>query len=61
MTDFLAAEDRALLERNGLGSFDALWTLPLDPVDEPNSVFLLGLEGQGFCLKHQRRGLKEKC
>ncbi|MBL3945526.1 lipopolysaccharide kinase, partial [Bacteroides thetaiotaomicron] len=26
MSDFLAAEDRALLERNGLATFEALWT-----------------------------------
>ena len=52
MSDFLAAEDRALLERNGLGTFDALWAKQLDAVDEPNtsrggwsSVFRLELEG----------------
>ena len=27
MSDFLAAEDRALLERHGLATFDALWAL----------------------------------
>ncbi|MDB5996918.1 MAG: lipopolysaccharide kinase [Pseudomonas sp.] len=60
MTDFLAAEDRALLERHGLGTFDALWACQLDAVDEPNtgrggwsSVFRLDLEGQGFYLKRQ--------
>ncbi|MBV6824334.1 lipopolysaccharide kinase InaA family protein [Pseudomonas sp. PD9R] len=60
MTDFLAAEDRALLERHGLGTFDALWTRQLDAVDEPNavrggwsSVFRLDLEGHGFYLKRQ--------
>ncbi|MGH8392289.1 MAG: lipopolysaccharide kinase InaA family protein, partial [Pseudomonas sp.] len=37
MSDFLAAEDRALLERNGLGTFDALWAKQLDAVDEPNT------------------------
>ena len=37
MTDFLAAEERALLERHGLGSFDALWAKQLDAVDEPNT------------------------
>ncbi|KAB0553642.1 lipopolysaccharide kinase, partial [Pseudomonas palleroniana] len=26
MTDFLAAEDQALLQRHGLDSFEALWT-----------------------------------
>lgn len=60
MNDFLAAEDRALLERHGLGSFDALWAKQLDAVDEPNtlhggwsSVFRLDLEGQGFYVKRQ--------
>lgn len=37
MSDFLAAEDRALLERNGLADFDALWARQLDAVDEPNT------------------------
>lgn len=60
MSDFLAAEDRALLERNGLASFDALWAKQLDAVDEPNtsrggwsSVFRLELEGKGYYLKRQ--------
>lgn len=60
MTDFLAAEDRALLERHGLGTFDALWAKQLEAVDEPNtlrggwsSVFRLDLEGHGFYLKRQ--------
>ncbi|AXA56014.1 lipopolysaccharide kinase InaA family protein [Pseudomonas thivervalensis] len=60
MTDFLAAEDRALLQRHGLDSFEALWTRQLDAVDEPNtsgdgwsSVFRLELEGQGYYLKRQ--------
>ena len=60
MNDFLATEDRALLERNGLADFDALWARQLDAVDEPNtsrggwsSVFRLELEGRGFYLKRQ--------
>ncbi|MEO8493150.1 lipopolysaccharide kinase InaA family protein [Pseudomonas sp.] len=60
MSDFLAAEDRALLERHGLSTFDALWARQLDAVDEPNtseggwsSVFRLELEGQGYYLKRQ--------
>ncbi|MDR9752113.1 lipopolysaccharide kinase InaA family protein [Pseudomonas sp. SZMC_28357] len=60
MTDFLAAEDRALLERHGLGTFDALWAKQLDAVDEPNtsgdgwsSVFRLELDGHGYYLKRQ--------
>ncbi|MCB2254808.1 lipopolysaccharide kinase InaA family protein [Pseudomonas chlororaphis] len=60
MTDFLADQDRALLERHGLDSFDALWAKQLDAVDEPNtdgggwsSVFRLDLEGHGYYLKRQ--------
>ncbi|AMB87429.1 lipopolysaccharide kinase [Pseudomonas agarici] len=60
MSDFLAATDRALLERNGLGDFDALWAIELDAVDEPNTsgggwsrVFRLELEGQRYYLKRQ--------
>jgi len=60
MTDFLAAEDRALLECHGLGTFDALWAKQLDAVDEPNtsgdgwsSVFRLELDGHGYYLKRQ--------
>ena len=60
MTDFVADADRALLERNGLADFDALWNLQLDAVDEPNtrrggwsSVFRMDLDGQGFYLKRQ--------
>ncbi|SDN51795.1 Lipopolysaccharide kinase (Kdo/WaaP) family protein [Pseudomonas arsenicoxydans] len=60
MTDFLAAEDRVLLEHHGLGTFDELWAKQLDAVDEPNtvsdgwsSVFRLDLEGQGYYLKRQ--------
>ena len=33
MSDFIAAEDRALLERHGLADFDALWALQLEAVD----------------------------
>ena len=60
MTDFLADADRAVLERNGLADFDALWAAQLDAVDEPNtsgdgwsSVFRMDLDGQGFYLKRQ--------
>jgi len=60
MTDFIAPEDRPLLERHNLANFDALWHLQLDAVDEPNtgrggwsSVFRLELEGRGFYLKRQ--------
>ena len=60
MTDFMADADRALLERNGLADFDALWAVQLEAVDEPNtsgggwsSVFRMDLEGRGFYLKRQ--------
>lgn len=60
MSDFLEAEDRALLERNGLATFDALWAKQLEAVDEPNtsrggwsSVFRLELDGHGYYLKRQ--------
>lgn len=64
MKDYIAAGDAALLERNGLAGFDALWSLQLQAVDEPNverggwsSVFRLELEGAGFYLKRQSNHL----
>ncbi|WPC05623.1 lipopolysaccharide kinase InaA family protein [Pseudomonas benzenivorans] len=64
MTDFIAAEDRARLERHGLADFDALWTLQLDAVDEPNterggwsSVYRLELDDAAFYLKRQSNHL----
>ena len=60
MTDFIAAQDRALLEQYGLASFDALWALQLEAVDEPNterggwsSVYRLDLGEAAFYLKRQ--------
>lgn len=60
MKDFIAAEDRALLERHGLASYDALWTVQLEAVDEPNterggwsSVYRLDLGDMAFYLKRQ--------
>lgn len=60
MKDFIAAQDRALLERHGLASFDALWALQLEAVDEPNterggwsSVYRLDLGDAAFYLKRQ--------
>jgi hypothetical protein len=60
MTDFIAAEDRALLEQHGLADFEALWALKLDAVDEPNtgrggwsSVYRLELGERAFYLKRQ--------
>lgn len=62
---FIAVNARALLEQHGLTSFDALWDLQLDAVDDPNltrggwsSVYKLTLtDAQGkphnFFLKRQ--------
>lgn len=62
---FIAVNARALLEQHGLTSFDALWNLQLDAVDDPNikrggwsSVYKLTLaDEQGkqhnFFLKRQ--------
>ncbi|MBU1285718.1 MAG: lipopolysaccharide kinase InaA family protein [Gammaproteobacteria bacterium] len=64
MSDFIAAQDRALLERHGLTSFDALWALKLEAVDEPNterggwsSVYRLDLGEAAFYLKRQSNHL----
>ena len=64
MSDFIAAQDRALLERHGLTSFEALWTLQLEAVDEPNterggwsSVYRLDLGEAAFYLKRQSNHL----
>lgn len=64
MSDFVAAADRAVLEREGLASFEALWALQLEAVDEPNterggwsSVYRLELGGAAFYLKRQSNHL----
>jgi len=64
MSDFIAAQDRALLERHGLTHFDALWALKLEAVDEPNterggwsSVYRLDLGETAFYLKRQSNHL----
>jgi len=64
MTDFIAEADRALLNSKGLADFDALWSLQLQPVDEPNverggwsSVFRLELNEASFYLKRQSNHL----
>ncbi|MBV2133577.1 lipopolysaccharide kinase InaA family protein [Pseudomonas sp. MAP12] len=64
MSDFIAAEDRARLERHGLADYDALWALELPAVDEPNterggwsSVCRLELDGAAYYLKRQRNHL----
>ncbi|WP_161864659.1 lipopolysaccharide kinase InaA family protein [Pseudomonas yangonensis] len=61
MKDFIGADDQALLERHGLASFEALWSLELHAVDEPNkaprggwsSVYRLDLDGRVYYLKRQ--------
>ena len=60
MKDFIADQDRALLERRGLASFDALWSLELAAVDAPNterggwsSVCRLELDEAAYYLKRQ--------
>lgn len=64
MNDFIAQADRPTLERHGLASFDALWSVQLTAVDEPNverggwsSVFRLELDGSAFYLKRQSNHL----
>lgn len=64
MSDFIAAEDRVILERHGLAGFDALWSLQLQAVDEPNterggwsSVYRLELDGSAYYLKRQSNHL----
>ncbi|MDR1163304.1 MAG: lipopolysaccharide kinase InaA family protein [Candidatus Accumulibacter sp.] len=60
MRDYIADEDRPLLEAQGLAGFDALWALELPMVDEPNvdrggwsAVCRLEIGGRGFFLKRQ--------
>ncbi|WP_341303900.1 lipopolysaccharide kinase InaA family protein [Pseudomonas sp. TMP25] len=64
MSDFIASQDRGLLEQHGLASFDALWALKLEAVDEPNterggwsSVYRLDLGESAFYLKRQSNHL----
>lgn len=64
MKDFIAEGDRAVLESNGLASFDALWALKLEAVDAPNverggwsSVFRLELGASAYYLKRQSNHL----
>lgn len=64
MKDFIAERDRAVLERNGLANFDALWAVQLQAVDEPNverggwsSVYRLEADGVAFYLKRQSNHL----
>ncbi len=64
MSDFIAAQDRAVLEQHGLADFDALWALKLQAVDEPNterggwsSVYRLELGERAYYLKRQSNHL----
>lgn len=64
MSDFIATEDRAILERHGLADYDALWALQLEAVDEPNterggwsSVYRLDLGEAAYYLKRQSNHL----
>ncbi|MBG6488771.1 lipopolysaccharide kinase InaA family protein [Pseudomonas aeruginosa] len=64
MSVFIAAQDHDLLQRNRLDSFDALWALQLDAVDEPNterggwsSVYRLDLGDSAYYLKRQSNHL----
>ena len=64
MKDYIASEDRALLEQHGLASFEALWALQLEPVDEPNTerggystVCRLELDDHAYYLKRQTNHL----
>jgi hypothetical protein len=60
MSDFIAAEDRAILAAQQLDNFDALWALELVAVDAPNtarggysSVARLQLGEHAYYLKRQ--------
>ena len=64
MSDFIAAEDRAILAAQQLDSFEALWALELEAVDEPNTerggystVSRLQLGEQAYYLKRQSNHL----
>ena len=64
MNDFIAEADRAILASHGLASFDALWALRLQAVDEPNferggwsSVYRLDLDERAYFLKRQSNHL----
>ncbi len=64
MNDFIAASEREHLAAHGLDSFDALWALRLEAVDEPNterggwsSVYRLELGERAYYLKRQSNHL----
>lgn len=60
MKDFIAVQDRPLLEAAGLSGFDALWDARMPAVDEPNrgrggwsAVYKLKLGGAAYYIKRQ--------
>lgn len=64
MTDFIAATDKNLLQKNGLHHFEALWALKLPQIDEPNTerggwsnVCYLTIGNKGYYLKRQTNHL----
>ncbi|MFD1261878.1 lipopolysaccharide kinase InaA family protein [Entomomonas asaccharolytica] len=64
MSVFIASTDEQLLAENGLNSFEALWDIQLENVDEPNSerggwstVSYLKLGDRGYFLKRQSNHL----
>lgn len=64
MNEFIAPADKAVLVENGLDSFEALWALQLENVDEPNSerggwstVSYLKLGEKAYFLKRQSNHL----
>jgi hypothetical protein len=64
MSDFIASEDRAILAEHQLDSFEALWALELEAVDEPNTerggystVSRLQLGERAYYLKRQTNHL----
>lgn len=64
MSDFIAAEDREILAAHQLDSFEALWALELEAVDEPNTerggystVSRLQLGEHAYYLKRQSNHL----
>lgn len=64
MSDFIAASDQNLLKKHGLHTFEALWSLKLLHVDEPNSerggwstVSYLTVGEKSYFLKRQSNHL----
>lgn len=64
MKDYIASQDLQHLTTHGLNTFESLWHLQLENVDEPNSerggwstVSFLNIGGQGYYLKRQSNHL----